>query len=65
MDKASIEYPINLAAQWLVLVGALTWGAIACCRINPVEVLTPKPYLKWVYGAVGLSAAYLILNRFR
>jgi uncharacterized membrane protein YuzA (DUF378 family) len=65
MDKASIEYPLNLAAQWLVLVGALAWGAIACCKVNPVEVLIPKAFLNYVYGLVGVSAAYLILCRFR
>lgn len=65
MDKASIEYPLNLAAQWLVLIGALAWGAIAFFRVNPVEVLAPKGYLKTVYGLVGISAAYLIINRFR
>lgn len=65
MKKTSLEYPINLAAQWLTLVGALVWGAIAVWSVNPVEVLLPASYRRTMYGLIGLSAAYLVICRFR
>jgi uncharacterized membrane protein YuzA (DUF378 family) len=65
MDKASIEYPLHLVAQWLVFIGAVNWGAVGFFGINAVEQLIPRAVLRQVYMLVGVAAAYLIWCRFR
>lgn len=65
MDKDSLEYPIYMAAQLFVFLGALNWGTIGAFGINALEFVFPKTFMKSLYTVVGVSAAYLILCRFR
>jgi uncharacterized membrane protein YuzA (DUF378 family) len=65
MDKDSLEYPLYMAAQLFVFLGALNWGTVGAFGINALEFVFPKTLLKSLYTVVGLSAAYLILCRFR
>jgi uncharacterized protein len=48
----------------LLVVGALNWGLLGCCRINLVERLLGKGVLsRGIYIAVGVAALVLAFNR--
>lgn len=52
--------PIYLAAQVLVLVGALNWGLVGAYNIDIVSVLICKSYQDIVKMLIGLCALIVI-----
>ena len=56
---------LYLLAKWLVLIGALNWG-LTLFGFNLVGTVVTLSTFAWmatiVYGAIGVSSAWLILQ---
>jgi uncharacterized membrane protein YuzA (DUF378 family) len=55
----------NKIATVLLVIGALNWGLIGCCRINLVERLLGKGtmFSRIIYALVGIAALSVMFNR--
>lgn len=45
----------------LLTIGGLNWGLVGLSDYNLVEKILPDTWWKWVYIAVGISAAYSLV----
>lgn len=52
---------LDTLALWLVLVGGINWGLIGIFKYNLVYELFGNDFSRWVYGVVGVAAAYIVL----
>jgi uncharacterized membrane protein YuzA (DUF378 family) len=59
-----IMYTLNLVAQFLVLLGALSIGVLGMYRRDPLEGLFSSSVLPYIQSCIGLSALFLIIMRF-
>ncbi len=54
---------LHLLAHGLLWVGGLNWGLVGLFDFNLVESLgLPSGLVKLIYGLVGVSTVYIILN---
>lgn len=68
MDSQDSQYYAKFAhkiAIGLLVIGALNWGLVGCCRINLVERLLGKGtvLVRAVYALVGIAALSVMFNR--
>lgn len=56
---------LGTVAWWLVVIGALNWGAVGLLKINLVEAILGSivpGLVNIVYILVGLSGVYVLFN---
>lgn len=57
------EKVLDMVALTLLVIGGIAWGLHAF-YIDPVDMLF-KAWARWVYGLVGIAAAYRIYRVFK
>lgn len=60
--KFGTKVYLHKFAILLVIIGGLNWGGVST-GVNVVERLFGQKYEKYIYGAVGLAALYLVFQR--
>jgi uncharacterized membrane protein YuzA (DUF378 family) len=55
---------IQLLAQFLVFLGALSVGALGMFKVDVFSVLVAKSSLKYLQISIGIAAMFLIILRF-
>ena len=58
---------LDMAAWWLVIIGALNWGLIGAFKYNLVGMIFGSISVleTLIYILVGLSGVYLLLKHFK
>ncbi len=53
---------IHWLAVIFVIIGSLNWGLIGIANFNLIAQLVSDEIARIIYGVVGLSAIYLLVN---
>lgn len=57
---------IDVVAFWLLVIGAINWGLTGLFDYNLVAVILGGGlFAKIVYGAIGVSGVYKLLQMFK